>query len=215
MKRFRFIITALWDPIQRKGGGGNYSLLFTLLFVLGTTTQQAFALQQDPVIISGQVTDPDGFPLPGVNVLEKGTTNGTQTDFDGNFSLEVASSQSVLVFHYLGMVDVERTADSPNLSVQLQEDSQVLQEVVVVGYGTQNRSRVVSAVDQVSSEALEGRPSVNVTQALQGTSPSLIIQQRNSEPGAGINLNIRGISTLGNNSPLVVIDGIVGETSIP
>src|SRR5690606_17725037 len=90
------------------------------------------------------------------------------------------------------------------------EDLQTLAEVVVVGYGTQKRAKVVTAVDQISDEACKGRANTSTTQALQGKSPRLIIQQRNSEPEARLNINVRGISTLGNNSPLVVIDGIVG-----
>ncbi|WP_424492420.1 SusC/RagA family TonB-linked outer membrane protein [Salinimicrobium sp. GXAS 041] len=184
-------------------------LLSAAFFLLGTVS--SFAYQQDPVLIEGNVTNTAGIPLPGVNILEKGTTNGVMTDFDGEYSIEVSSGNAVLVFSYLGMNTIEREVDGETvINVELAEDQQALDEVVVVGYGTQRRSRVVSAVDQVSSEALEGRPVSNVTQALQGTSPSLTIQQTNSEPGAGINMNIRGISTLGNNSPLVVIDGIVG-----
>lgn len=179
-------------------------------FLFGPVNSFAY-FQQDPLTVTGVVTDPQGIPLPGVNVLEKGTTNGTMTDFDGNYSLEVSSSNAVLVFSYLGMATIEReVGGEASIDVELSEDQQALDEVVVVGYGTQSKARVVSAVDQVTSEALEGRPVSNVTQALQGTSPSLVIQQTNSEPGAGINMNIRGISTLGNNSPLIVIDGIVG-----
>lgn len=184
--------------------------IFLTLFLCGT--MNSFAnYQQDPLTVSGVVTDSEGIPLPGVNVLEKGTMNGTMTDFDGNYSLEVSSANAVLVFSYLGMLPVEReVGGETTIDIEMSEDQQALEEVVVIGYGTQNRARVVSAVDQISSEALEGRPVSNVTQALQGTSPSLVIQQTNSEPGAGINMNIRGISTLGNNSPLIVIDGIVG-----
>lgn len=85
-----------------------------------------------------------------------------------------------------------------------------IEEVVVVGYGTQKRSKVIGAIDQVTSQDFKGRANVNTTQALQGKAANLIIQQRNNEPGAGLNINVRGISTLGNNSPLIVIDGIVG-----
>ena len=213
MKQRMFMVSTLPEKQRQLGGTRTWSyrpfILMFLLIFLHVEVSLAY-YQQDEVVVTGSVTDPDGLPLPGVNVLEKGTSNGTQTDFDGNFSLEVSSSQATLVFSYLGMVTLERSAEDAPLQVTLQEDAQALDEVVVVGYGTQSRARVVSAVDQVSSEALEGRPNVNVTQALQGTSPSLVIQQRNSEPGAGININIRGISTLGDNSPLIVIDGIVG-----
>ena len=100
--------------------------------------------------------------------------------------------------------------DKSIINIVLEESAESLDEIVVVGYGTQKKAQVVGAIDQGGKDAFEGRPSANVTQALQGQSGSLTIQQRNSEPGAGININIRGISALGNNEPLVVIDGIVG-----
>lgn len=174
---------------------------------------QSFAsttFQQNPVTITGTISATDGSTLPGVSVFEKGTSNSAQTDLDGKFSIKVASSNSVLVFSYIGMKTIERTANSSTMNIKMEDDAAVLEEVVVVGYGTQRKSKVIGAIDQVSNKAFEGRANVNVTQALQGKSPSLTIQQTNSEPGAGLNINIRGIGTLGNNSPLIVIDGIVG-----
>ncbi|RXG13194.1 TonB-linked SusC/RagA family outer membrane protein [Leeuwenhoekiella aestuarii] len=169
------------------------------------------AAQAQEITVSGVVSDSNGLPLPGVTVIEKGVNNGVQTDFDGNYSLTLASAESVLVFSYVGMKTIEEVVGARNsIDVSLKDDVAALDEVVVVGYGTQVRSKVAGAVDQVSAQDFEGRSSANVTQSLQGKSPGLVIQQRNSEPGAGLNINIRGISTLGNNSPLIVIDGIVG-----
>src|SRR5690606_10185155 len=166
---------------------------------------------QQTFTVRGQVVDERLVPLPGANILEKGTTNGTQTDFDGNFSLEV-STGATLTVSYIGFETRELLADSQSdMQITMVEAVDGLDEVVVIGYGTQIRSRVAGAVDQVNETAFEGRPSANVTLALQGRSPGLVIQQRNSEPGAAVKLNIRGISTFGNNSPLVVIDGIVGR----
>src|SRR5690606_25703142 len=166
---------------------------------------------QQPIVVKGTITDYSAMPLPGVTIIEKGTTNGVQTDFDGNYTIEVSSRDATLVFSYVGMVSVEKPVNGQSvIDVVLLEDLQTLDEVVVVGYGTQKRAKVVTAVDQISDEAFKGRATTSTTQALQGKSPSLIIQQRNSEPGAVLNINVRGISTLGNNSPLVVIDGIVG-----
>ncbi|MEH6658993.1 TonB-dependent receptor [Leeuwenhoekiella marinoflava] len=177
-----------------------------IVFLFWVTVAQA-----QEVSVSGVVSDSNGTPLPGVTVIEKGVNNGVQTDFDGNYSLTVASSESVLVFSYIGMKTIEEVVGTRNaIDVSLTDDVAALDEVVVVGYGTQVRSKVAGAVDQVSAQDFEGRSSANVTQSLQGKSPGLVIQQRNSEPGAGLNINIRGISTLGNNSPLIVIDGIVG-----
>lgn len=171
--------------------------------------------QDDDIIldktITGKVLDNQEAALPGASVQIKGTTKGTITDIDGNYSIEVPSSESVLVFSFIGMKTQEvAVGNQTQINVQLEEDVTALEEVVVIGYGQQKKVNVVGSVDQVTQESLEGRPSMNVTQALQGVSPGLIIQQPNSEPGARTNLNIRGISTLGNNSPLVVIDGIVG-----
>lgn len=165
---------------------------------------------QEPIVITGTITDIKGGSLPGVSILEKGTSNSAQTDLDGNFTIKVASSQSVLVFSYIGMRTVEKFANSTNMTIVLEDDATNLEEVVVVGYGTQKRTKVVGAIDQVTSKAFNGRANVNATQALQGKAPSLTIQQTSAEPGQGLNINIRGIGTLGNNSPLVVIDGIVG-----
>lgn len=113
-----------------------------------------------------------------------------------------ALSTAVIFFSGQALVAQQNKKDTAKVSN--------IEEVVVVGYGTQKRSKVIGAIDQVGSADLKGRANVNVTQALQGKSPNLTIQQRNNEPGAGLNINIRGISTLGNNSPLIVIDGIVG-----
>ncbi len=160
--------------------------------------------------ITGKVTDENGEPLPGATIVEKGTTNGTVSNADGNFSLTVSKGAIILV-SFVGYTPEEIiVGDQLEIDIQLVPDIFSLQEIVVVGYGTQRKSNVVGAVDQVGVEQLNGRPNVNVSQALQGVSPNLIVQQRNSEPGAGVNLNIRGISTLGNNSPLIVIDGIIG-----
>ncbi len=184
-----------------------YLVVGGLLFL----SSPGWAQSSSPVTVTGTVTDGDGITLPGVTVQELGGDNGAVTDFEGTYSLTVTSLEATLRFSFVGMATVERQlAGQTSVSVQLQDDVATLGEVVVVGYGTQKRSRVVTAVDQVGEDAFEGRAVVNTTQALQGQSGSLVIQQPNSEPGAGVNINIRGISTLGDNSPLVVIDGIVG-----
>lgn len=183
----------------------SFNWIFLVLLFLNTVAHA------QEVMVEGVVSDSNGTPLPGVTVLEKGTENGTQTDFDGNYALTLANEEGVLIFSYVGMKTIEEPVNGRNvINVSLTDDVAALDEVVVVGYGTQVRSKVAGAVDQVSAQDFEGRSSANVTQSLQGKSPGLVIQQRNSEPGAGLNINIRGISTLGNNSPLIVIDGIVG-----
>ncbi|MCO6149710.1 TonB-dependent receptor [Flavobacterium sp. NRK1] len=207
----------LWRDVIKVCGLSlsRHSLLYLipLFFCVNSSMaqNQATTITGQSVTITGKVTDNTGATLPGVSIIEKGTSNSVQTDLDGDFSIKVASSQSVLVFSYIGMKTVERPVNNTtSMNVVMQDDVTTLEEVVVVGYGTQKKTKVIGAIDQVNSGAFKGRANVNTTQALQGKSPSLTIQQTNSEPGAGLNINIRGIGTLGNNSPLVVIDGIVG-----
>ncbi|GAB2703320.1 TonB-dependent receptor [Mucilaginibacter koreensis] len=164
--------------------------------------------QQTPV--RGVVTDSKGEPLPGVSIRVKGTQVGAVTNANGEYSVN-AGSDAVLVFSFIGFNSQEIPVGSrSNINVKLAEQNSALSEVVVVGYGTQKRVNVVGAVDQITSTAIEGKPSVNLTQALQGESPNLIIQQNSAEPGAYPRINIRGVSSLNNNNPLIVIDGITG-----
>lgn len=166
---------------------------------------------QNFIKINGNVVDETNQPLPGVSVKLKGTASATVTDVNGNFVLDVPNTDGTLVFSFIGFTTKEvALAGQTTISVKLAPVSTNLNEVVVIGYGTQKRLNVIGAVDQISSAQIENKPSVNLTQALQGTSPNLIIQQTSAEPGAYANINIRGVSTLGNNGPLVVIDGITG-----
>ncbi|WP_082882844.1 SusC/RagA family TonB-linked outer membrane protein [Rufibacter roseus] len=166
------------------------------------------------ITVTGEVKDAQGFGLPGVSVVLKGVVGvGASTDVNGRYSINLPSGQEngTLVFSYIGYKTQEVPVNSRStISITLEEDGQALSEVVVVGYGTQRRVSVVGAVDQVTSEVLVGKPAMNVTQALQGASPNLIIQQRSYEPGQSPNINIRGISTINGNGPLIVIDGIIG-----
>jgi TonB-linked SusC/RagA family outer membrane protein len=162
------------------------------------------------VKITGTVVDDTKAPLPGVSVKLKGTNLGTVTDVGGKFVIDVPSADGVLVFSFIGFTpkEVPLNGQTSGINVQLVPVQSSLNEVVVVGYGTQKRVNVVGAVDQITAKAIEGKPAVNLTQALQGTSPNLIIQQTSNEPGAYQTINIRGVSTFGNNGPLLVIDGI-------
>ncbi|QCR24682.1 TonB-dependent receptor [Pontibacter sp. SGAir0037] len=166
------------------------------------------------VAVTGEVKDEDGMGLPGVTVVLKGASGvGATTDVNGRFSVNVPDGQEngTLVFSYIGYVTQEvPISNRTEINITMKTDAKALEEVVVVGYGTQRRVSVTGAVDQVTSAVIEGKPAMNAVQALQGTSPNLIIQQRSYEPGQSANLNIRGISTMNNNGPLVVIDGIIG-----
>lgn len=162
--------------------------------------------------ISGKVVSQmEEDALPGVNVIIKGTGTGTVTDIDGRYSVEVTSPDAVLVFSYVGFVTEEIPVNGRSvIDVNLTPDIKSLEEIVVIGYGSVERKNLVGAVDQVKSSDIEGRPVANITQALQGTAPGLIIQQRSMNPNDNtMNINIRGISSINNNDPLLVIDGMV------
>jgi TonB-linked SusC/RagA family outer membrane protein len=162
--------------------------------------------------VQGKVLDDTNLPLPGVSVKLKGSSLGTVTDVNGNFVLDLPNADGILVFSFIGFTskEVPLNGQTTGINVQLVPAQNALNEVIVVGYGTQKRVNVIGAVDQITAAAIEGKPAVNLTQALQGTSPNLIIQQTSNEPGAYQTINIRGVSTFGNNNPLTVIDGITG-----
>lgn len=164
--------------------------------------------------VTGIIVDELGEPVIGANVVVAGTTQGTITDFDGNFSLE-ASENSTLEISYIGFLTQKISVKGKkDLRIVLKEDSQKLDEVVVVGYGTRSRKSITGAVDQVNNEVFENRPVTNATQALQGASANLVIQSKNMNPNDNsMNINIRGVSTMGNNDPLIVIDGLISSSS--
>ncbi len=169
---------------------------------------------QTNMTVTGQVTDSTGKGLQGVNVTIVSTRIGTVTDVNGNYSLTFpeTNKNKRLNFSYTGMLSQEITiGENKTINTSLKVDlGRTLDDVVVVGYGTQRKVSLTGAVNQISSKQIENKPVTNVLQALQGESPNLIIQQTNYNPGSGVVINIRGVGTLGDNSPLVVIDGIIG-----
>lgn len=171
----------------------------------------ALQMQKD---VTGVVLDEFGDPVIGASVSVAGTTNGTITDVDGRFTLQGVPDNATLNVSYLGYQTVTLRVDGrTNYTVTLKEDSQLIDEVIVIGYGTTTKKSVVGAVDQIGSKVIKDRPVGNVTQALQGASANLIIQQRSSDPTDNkLNINIRGISTMNDNSPLIVIDGMTSDS---
>ena len=160
--------------------------------------------------IKGVVNDGNNVPLPGANVLEKGTNNGTQTDFDGNFTLSVENANSVIVVSYLGFVTQEILVGSQtNFNITLQEDSAQLDEVVVVGFGSVKKESVVGAISTVNPSELK-IPSSNLTTALAGRVAGVISYQTSGEPGADdAEFFVRGVASFnGQNGPLILIDGV-------
>lgn len=175
--------------------------------------------QQRNVTVHGTVTDTQGLPIIGANILEKGTTNGTITDIDGKFTLTV-SENAMLQISYIGCVEQSVSVKGKNvLNIKLKEDSKSLDEVVVVAFGTQKKSSLTAAVATVDSKEIAGRSVANISQALQGVSPGLNITAANM--GGALNNNpsidIRGTGTIGEGSssaPLVLIDGTPGDLNM-
>lgn len=160
--------------------------------------------------IKGNVVDANGMPLPGVTILVKNTTKGASTDFDGNFTISDVQNGEILVFSYIGFTTKEILVSNSNfINVTLSEDTESLDEVVVVGYGTQKKSVVTGAISSVKAEDLEGLPVERVEQALQGRVSGVVIAADAGQPGSSSTVRVRGITTLGNNNPLWVIDGVV------
>lgn len=164
------------------------------------------------VNISGVVQDNTGFPIPGVNVIVKNTTKGTVTDFDGNFTITDVETGAVISFSYIGYVTTEITIkDNSKLTVQLEEDLAQLDEVVVIGYGTQTKKEITGAVSVVGSETIEKLKPTRIEQALQGQVAGVNITSNSGSPGASATINIRGVSTNGDSRPLILVDGNVVE----
>ena len=170
------------------------------------------ALGQSTVTVKGVVTSgADGLPLIGVNVLEKGTTNGAVTDFDGNFSLQIPIGSELQV-SYIGFLDQTiKIVDGQTVyNVVMKEDSQSLDEVVVVGYGVQKKKLVTGATVQVKGDDLQKLSTNSALGALQSQTPGVQIRQSSGRPGEGFKVNVRGVGTIGDSAPLYVIDGIAG-----
>ncbi|MBD0778802.1 TonB-dependent receptor [Maribacter sp. ANRC-HE7] len=157
-------------------------------------------------IITGTVSDASG-PLPGASIVIKGTTQGTQTDFDGNFTLE-ADSDAVLVISYIGYHTQEIALDgNETINVILAEDASLLEEVVVIGYGTQTRGDITGSVASVDMDEALKAPTTNAAEALQGRASGVTVVNNNT-PGAAPKINIRGFGTANNTDPLYIIDGV-------
>ncbi|WP_242083158.1 SusC/RagA family TonB-linked outer membrane protein [Aestuariivivens sediminis] len=161
-------------------------------------------LQQD-FEISGTVTDKNGQPLPGANVLEKGTTNGTQTDFDGKFSLDVAGPNAIIVISYLGFLTKEITlTGETSLLISLQEDAAILNEIVVVGYGKSEKRKITSAISTIETDNIGQAPFASITDGLAGRAPGLFVRSNGGSPGSIPTISIRGGGT-----PSFFVDGVV------
>jgi len=190
--------------------------------VLAVDEEEAIVLRPAPVIpvekvvtanelalkVSGKVVDETGQPVPGVNVIEKGTTNGTVTDVSGTFSLNIQDDKSVLVFTFIGYTTQEvPVGGRTEFAINLKQDIKALDEVVVVGYGTQRRQDLTGSVSSIGEAQIAKVPVTTIDQAIQGRVAGVNVTNNDGSPGAPVFIQIRGIGSLGNNNPLYVVDG--------
>jgi TonB-linked SusC/RagA family outer membrane protein len=185
--------------------------ILLILFLFASTS--VFAQR---ITITGTVTDESGNPLPGATVQVKGTTQGSLTDINGQYSLEVPGPNSIVVISFVGYASQEvQVLDQTTINVSLKEEILGLEEVVVVGYSTQKKANLTGAVDQVTSEVFENRSMTNVTQGLKGVIPNLNITLLDGRPTQSPSYNIRGITSIGQGgNSLVLIDGVEGDPSL-
>lgn len=184
--------------------------------VLTEAKEGATSLRQTPGkrVVKGKVSDANGESVIGANVKEKGTANGVVTDLDGNFSLSVAPG-AVLAISYIGYRPQEvRVDDRQEYIITLAEDVEALDEVVVIGYGTVKKSHLTGAVASVSSKDLQASVARTASSALQGRIAGVNVSSMTGQPGEGMNINIRGVSSLSSTTPLYVIDGVYGDINM-
>ncbi|MEH6680364.1 MAG: TonB-dependent receptor [Sediminicola sp.] len=187
---------------------------FSSLFLSGSfpsTIDDGMDINYQEITVTGRVQDASGIPLSGANILEKGTTNGVQADFDGNFSIRVSGNDAVLEISYIGFAAQEINVDGrTEINITMEESTASLDEVVVVGYGSVKRSDLTSAISTVSTKDLETRVVTNPMQALQAKVPGLNIYNNSGAPGGDVSFNIRGFSSInGSNTPLILVDGVI------
>lgn len=173
-----------------------------------TTIESENVAQQQQKTITGKVYDIDGVPLPGVTVVFKGTSKGTVTDIDGNFTLLDVPENAKLQFSFVGMKTQEiAIRDQTNITLVLIEDSIGLDEFVAIGYGTQKKKLVTGATSQINSEDINRQNTISPIDALKSTS-GMQITKTSGQPGSGYRINIRGLGTTGDSSPLFIVDGV-------
>jgi TonB-linked SusC/RagA family outer membrane protein len=187
----------------------KYTLLFKAIVVALLCVATFNVSAQQRTIITGNVTDGANEPLAGVSVVVKGGDDGVTTNVDGNFSISLSENVTTLVFRYIGFKTQEVEIGSRSIiDVVLYEDVSELDEVVVVGYGVQKKKLITGATIQVGGDNIQKLNTQNVLGALQSQAPGVNIVQHSGMPGKGFKVTIRGLGTIGNSTPLYVIDGI-------
>ena len=207
------VISYLKDAFE----GTDISYEFTNKYILLSKKNHSDAVNDNQQLnrkITGTVKDNNREPVIGANVSVKGTTNGTITDVDGNFSLENISDNDIIVISYIGYTSQEiKAGKQTSLKIILKEDTQAIDEVVVVGFGTQKKVNLTGSIGTVKTdEVLKSRPVTNVQELLAGSVPGMVVSKGSGAAGSGASINIRGTSTIGNSSGvLVLIDGMPGN----
>ena len=191
--------------------GYDYQIIDKQVLIKTDSREATRIIQQTKQVI-GIITDANGDPVIGANVVERGTTNGTISDIDGKFSLQVDPGATLLV-SYIGYVPQEIKVDGrSNLNISLKEDSETLDEVVVVGYGTMRKKDLTGAVAAIKGDDLAARKTTQLSNALQGAVAGVLVTRDNNAPGSTAgSIKVRGVTTMGDTSPLVIIDGVPGD----
>jgi len=183
----------------------KYSIVITTFLLFS-----AIAFAQTFEVNGTLLEDETSFPLLGASVVQKGTSNGVVSDFDGNFSIQGIPMNAVLEISYLGFKTKEISITSTDfLTIRLETDSESLDEIIVVGYGTQTKKEITGAVSVVTSETIEELAPTRIEEALQGQVAGVNITATSGAPGSASNIRIRGIATNGDNQPLILVDGNV------
>ena len=185
----------------------NKLLRLTFLICLAAvmSTTMLFAQQRT---VTGRVVDDSNAALPGASVVVKGTTIGTATDLNGNFTLQVPSDATTLVITFVGMDTKEVPVTEGPINVTMTMSAEEVDAVVVIGYGTIRRSEVTSAIASVKTEEIKDLVVTGVDQALQGKVAGLQVMNNSGQPGGGVSVRVRGITSVNSNDPLIVIDGV-------
>ena len=203
--------------LGRKKQTPRILVLFTFLFgalisVYGNSNN--FSLENasssiNQIILKGMITDDMGSPLPGATIVEKGSANGTTSDFEGSFSITVSDSDSMIQVSYIGFDSVEVSANdfTDNMVISLTESSSALDEIVVTGYGRQIKRNITGAVSSISVQQIENLPLASFENAIQGQMAGVQVTEPSGAPGAGASVRVRGIGSISaGNEPLYVID---------
>ena len=202
------LLTLMRDGIIPMGKTFKRLRMFLFLMLFALIHISAIA---QPKTVSGKVTDTSGEPIPGVNIILKGTTQGTITDVDGNYLLSNVPDSAILVFSFVGMKKQEiEVGMQSSINVTLVEETTGLDEIVIVGYGTARKGDLTGSIATVSTKDFDKVPATNPLQALQGMAAGLQITTNSGMPGSGGNVLIRGVQSInGSNSPIYVVDGVI------